>query len=452
MKNQRQHKMMQALKIQAAVLFPEVNRVSVSSIAIVGGGASGLMAALLLAHTHSEITVYEASDKLGWTILRSGNGRCNFSNTKLGLENYTHPEFVSRVFKDKPEEEIQELFTRLGIQFIEEEGRLYPRSNSAQSVLQSMLNKLATSEVILKTNTRVSRIAKIDQRHGVKDIQSEGLPFTLFDERNEVLGQADILIWAAGGASLSEEARGMKLAHSATEPVLTALECESYLLKGLNGIRVEAMLKLTDRAYTPYFTEYGELLFRPYGVSGIAVFNLSRHLRPNSKLVCDFAWDMSIDELVDYLDALIKANPKLDFAHLLDGLLHPSLGRRIMELTQPQTPDILYDLEPKRKSAKRSVYPETGISVPEVDTREVAALVKNFELDVYGKTLEAQAQATRGGLELREVNPQSFELNQIPQFYVLGEALDVDAACGGFNLSWAWISALRAAQDIASKL
>lgn len=419
-----------------------------SQIAIIGGGSSGLMAALLLEKKGFEVQVFEASDKLGWTILRAGNGRCNFSSSKLSADEYSHSKEIAPVLGSTPEQDILELFDNLGLKYTLEEDRYYPASMHARSVLEVIMREIHSHESItIHTNTKVERLVRYDKASGVQAIDNDVYPFALFDEEHNILCEAEWVIWAAGGSSIKDFAQQNALAHTKLTPLLCPLKCEAHILKGLSGIRAQALLKLCDTSYKSYAEEFGELLIRSYGVSGIASFNLSRKLKEHSILVIDFAPDMSMIELCAYLDKIIANNPGIDYAHLLDGLLHPDLGRRIMELTQDNAERILFELEPKRKSAKKAVYPPTRIHVSAVDTPVVASLVKNFELKVLGTTQLESAQVVRGGLELREINLESFELKRIPKLYVLGEALDVDGACGGYNLAWAWLSALRCAEQ-----
>lgn len=416
-------------------------------LAIVGGGPSALMAALLLQKKDVEIDLFEASDKLGWTIMRSGNGRCNFSNADLHAHHYLHEHEVAQVFKEHPEQEILNLFEGLGLSYTLEDDRYYPKSLHARSVLNVLLREIVSGNTLrMHTNTRVNKLVRYKTGEGVKPIDDDQYPFTLFDEQNTLIGQADKVIWAAGGGSFKDFACQNQLAHTELTPLLCPIKCTSHVLKGLSGIRAQARVSLSDEKYLTYAQEYGEVLIRSYGLSGIAIFNLSRHLQENSRVIIDFAPDMTFDELCSYLDAIIAQNPNSDYAQLLDGLLHPDLGRRIMELTQDGAEAILFDLEPKRKSAKKLLYPPTNIPVSATDTPSIAALVKNFELPAIGTTQHNSAQVLRGGLELRELNLDTFELKRIPGLYVLGEALDVDGDCGGYNLAWAWMSAKRCAE------
>lgn len=440
-------------------------RTSSCDVAIVGGGAAGLLAALACSAYDCTVTVYEKLDKVGTSILRSGNGRCNFTCNSVAPEFYNAPHHVSELFKtcqDSPSQTILTLFSSLGLLSLCEEGRYYPASKSAASVLAVLRDHAQANGVTFVVNTEVVRIV-------ADEIEGAEKPLTLYEADNTVLGSYDAVIWCGGGSSFERIAYELGLKHTQLVPLLTPLACDVPFLNDLSGVKAHCTVSLVDGHGHIQAQERGEVLLREYGLSGIAIFNLSRHLSSSGRntLILDLVPDLTFEELEAYIEHQLKlrccVNDKPHaFNGLLDGIVHPLLGRRILELTQSDGFERVIEelgdqscfsqrksLKRKNKQKRISQRSRELIPVDTVECDALAALLKNLEIPVFGTTEHGSSQVVRGGLDLHEVNPQTGQVISYPQLYVCGEALDIDGACGGYNLSWAWLSARGAAYALA---
>lgn len=409
------------------------------SLAIVGGGASGLACAIAAgdyAQSQGEslaITIYEKDDRVGRTILATGNGRCNFSNSSLDWDAYHNAPFVKTVVnalglnlgKENP---VEDFFANLGLVWREEgDGRLFPLANKASvvlDVLRAAAKGLGVKEICEST------VAAIDAP------KANHKPFTL-RMNNGVLKRAGAVVMACGGHSLSAlEAVGFP--RVTARPILGPLAVEDnskIITRELDNIRVKATVSLYGPGKeAPVATESGELLFRKYGVSGICVFNLSRLAKPGQKLAINFLKGRSAQEVQGLLEerfAILSARyGALTYGDLLRGLLLPRVTDALVK--------------------SRFVNPYNHISEKDIPT--IAELLVAFPLEVEGIADPALCQSRRGGFAVEAFDAQTLQAKDTPGLYGCGEALDVDGPCGGYNLHWAWASGMAAGRGAAARL
>lgn len=457
-------------------------------IAIVGGGAAGLAAAVAAARCAKDggeevrVTVYEAADRVGKPILATGNGRCNYTNASIDPALFRNAEFVANVLTraaaatkeegfafDGPaqaglyEEPVQGFFRSLGLVHREEgEGRLYPATGKATTVvdvLRAALRGLGVREVC---ETPIKKVVSPEK---------PGQKYHLHVDGGRVF-HADRVIWATGHrASLRALPEGVPT--DAFRPVLGPLQTETRVVKTLDNIRVRAGVWLVageslpmrmmepgakdlhasvrasweawanqdgkersasnpalwnERPIAAY--EQGELLFRKYGVSGVCIFNLSRFAEPGDVLLIDFFPNIRRVDMEKYLFTRRKqlasspAAPKsgITCQDMLRGLVLPLVGEALLKSI---------GLKPESPFTKNDVAP-------------LANALKCFPLEVRGVGDEQQCQVRRGGVDVDALDPKTMELMDHPGLYVVGEAADVDAPCGGYNLHWAWASGILA--------
>lgn len=429
-------------------------------IAVIGGGAAGLACAARVAYlarqrgVFVEVTLFERDAKVGRPILRSGNGRCNLSNAQLDVSAYHNAAFVADVLDAAQASCADEVslcepilgkvpadlafFANRGLLFREEgEGRLYPYPNKAQSVLDLLRRALDAHGVGVNVDTCVRKIVVRADACGRSDAACR-FALHLDDDRVQ---HFDAVIVAVGGegaagvvSAIDMEGAASSAAAKLVEfvgarPVLCPLAVSSKVVRRLDNIRVKCSVALR-RAGALVAEEHGEVLFRKYGVSGIAVFNLSRVAEPGDMLCVDLTPDFSEAEMVGLLQGRIDAMQHA-FGHAsgvsnveaLDGLLLPLVAEAVLQ--------------------------EAGIApdAPASDFARLAHAVKSFELVVEGLAEADKAQVRRGGVSVDSVNPATLELRSVPGAFVVGEALDVDGPCGGYNLHFAWMSGLLAADS-----
>lgn len=449
------------------------------TIAIIGGGAAGLAAAVAAAEAVHDagagakvrVTVYEAADRVGRSILATGNGRCNFSNAVIDASLYRNGAFVEEAlgaceatFGDGESagaphamdvmscvdvvgarDAVLRFFADHGLMWREEgEGRLYPLANKATSVLDCLRVACAAAGV---RELVESEVATVEAPRG------EGDRFTLrlADRRLE---RADAVIVAAGGA-VGERLLPAGVSFRKTEPVLGPIATDPRWPRQLDNIRVRGALELwrpgeamgpeacRDAGFAPdehpgerlVAREVGEVMFRKYGVSGIAAFNLSRLIEPGDQLAVDFVPGVRLVDMAAFLNRRRK-------------MLFTSLGRPVT------WEDMLRGmvLAPVADVLLKASGLRGGNEATKEGAAKLARVLKGLRLPVTGLGDERQCQVHRGGVEVGAIDAHTCEVREVPGLYVVGEALDVDAPCGGYNLHWAWASGLLAGRSAAARL
>ncbi len=369
-------------------------------VCVVGGGAAGLVAAIIAAEQGARTVVVERDLECGRTILATGNGRCNLANTHLDPKLYNDPAFVRAVVGKSWLNDILDFFASCGLAWAEEdEGRLYPLSRQAASVRNVLLRRATASGVVLAPARAATRVAR------------DGSAFYVaFTEQWPRGGDGELraksVVVALGGTAPTITA-GLGLDTLAPTPLLCPLACTGPALESLDGrrARVHMQLRRHDKIIAQ---QDGEVLFRDYGLSGIATFNLSRFARRGDTIVLDLIPTLSSKEA----NELARVT--------LDGILDPAIARALMR--------------------------HAG-SIP-----NAIELAKELTYTVGGTTETAHAQVSRGGLSARQFLPATLEANDAPGLFACGEALNVDGPCGGFNLAWAWKSGMVAGDAVARKV
>ena len=385
----------------AAVKVP-----SVADVVVVGGGASGLTAAISAAEALQDaehpgtVIVFERALECGRTILATGGGRCNFANEDVRPENYRHPAFVRSVVGGKYLKEVLSFFRTCGLAWItEDEGRMYPVTREASSVRDVLLARAKKAGVISACAREIVDIQTTSQGFEVawKETFEEGTRHTL---------TARTVILAGGGASTSTVTHNLDLAMVSERPGLCALTCLPKISAQLDGKRAHARAHLM-RDGKLLATECGEVLFRSFGISGIMVFNLSRMAHSGDTISLDLLYEVDRSAL----QAAIEAQTT-------DGILDSALA----EFVAP------------------------GTSIP----AKISA-AQHLVLTVTGVAQSVPPQITIGGLAIENFD-QNLEAHAYPGLFACGEALDIDAPCGGFNLAWAWKSGMVAGISAAQHL
>ncbi|MBO4594260.1 MAG: aminoacetone oxidase family FAD-binding enzyme [Clostridia bacterium] len=391
-------------------------------VAVVGGGAAGLTLAAELVRKGvkgGDILVLERNDRVGKKLLVTGNGQCNLSNENMRPEFYHGDAAVISSFLEGLKTfDLKEFFYSLGVPLkADGEGRIYPLSKQAGAVLDAFRFFLTENSVEIVTGAKVLSAEKKD---GV---------FRLVSEKGEF--SADKVAFAFGGAAgkrFGTDGTSYSLAesfgHSVTSlyPSLVQIKTETQKIRGLKGLKEDVRITASDgeRAIR---TETGELLFTDYGVSGSVVFKISGYLAGLSdpRINIEFLPDFTRKEI----EKIINDKLRLDFINkkeILSGLLNKMVGAAVV------------------KTAK-------ALSAP-----EIAKAVKNFCLKVTGNTGFNNAQVTKGGINGGEIRPETFESKLCDGLYIVGESLDVDGDCGGYNLTFAFYCGHTAAEDIAKRV
>ena len=405
--------------------------VSIYDVAVIGGGASGMMAAIGAASRlgpEGKVVVLEAGQRVGRKLLASGNGRCNYSNRNINAKAYNRPDFVNRVYRACSPEDIIDRFAKSGLMSEEEEGRLYPASGTSSSMVDILRLLLEEKGVVVETE------------FAVRNIQWDGI-FHLACAGGHV--QSQTIILASGGKAapqLGSDGSGFKLAeslgHTVTElsPGLAGLKCPSDKqrelgLPSLNGLRVAGLASLyhEDKLLA---RERGEILFREFGLSGIAIFDLSRYKKGN-KVLLDLLPDYTPPDLLTELQQRAERLSGRPLEEFFTGVFQRIIGVQLM------------------KTAGLEVAERDCGSLTRAEFEILTALIKGWAFPIEGPVGWQNAQITLGGLDLDQFNPLNLESMIIPGVFAAGEILDVDGPCGGYNLQWAWSSGLLAGWSAA---
>ena len=401
-------------------------------VIIVGGGASGLTAAIQAARAGADVTVLEHMDRPGKKILSTGNGKCNMTNRFLSPSCYrsSQPEFPMKALSDFSVEQAIDFFKGLGILPKDKNGYIYPNSEQASSVLDVLRleNDRLGVKILCGRHVKEIRRKKAGGFQAVCLVKTE-------DRETEEVFSCDSLILAAGSKaapSTGSDGSGYDLAEALGHriikplPALVQLICSGREFKALAGIRTEAFVRIFDNGRL-LAEDRGELQLTDYGISGIPVFQVSRYaavaLDKGRKVtaVIDLLPSMGEKELLDFLMERKKHSGYKKGGDFLTGVLNKKLAQVLLK--------------------------KAGISIEESISRadsgkikELARLISRFEADVTGTKPFANAQVCCGGVDTREVDERTMESRLVPGLYFSGEILDVDGICGGYNLQWAWSS------------
>ncbi|MCI8586220.1 MAG: NAD(P)/FAD-dependent oxidoreductase [Lachnospiraceae bacterium] len=394
-------------------------------VLVIGGGASGLMAAITAARQGAKVTLIEKNQQPGKKLLTTGNGRCNFTNRRQELSFYRSedPERVREVLRAFPAEAAVAFFEELGILVKDRNGYLYPNSGQASSMVEVLKLEVRKFSRRIKEayNTEV---LSVEKQRDVFRVHTEGWTY-----------EGDALILACGskaGPKTGSTGDGYRFAESLGHrvipplPALTGLYASEGDRGTLAGVRIEAKVTLFIDGQISA-EEEGEVQFASYGLSGIPVFQVSRYVSRareagrDCMAVLDVCPGYSLEELEKIL--------------LKKGV---TMGER-------KGTDILLGMFPEKLS--QVFLGRAGISLKkprrdwtEGECRRLAEQMKGLSFHIFGCRGYEQAQVCTGGVPLSELKGVSMESILVPGLYFAGELLDVDGACGGYNLQWAWSS------------
>lgn len=391
-------------------------------IAIIGAGPAGMMAAIT-ASEGSSVVLIEKNETVGRKILATGNGRCNITNrfAEVGYYHSRNLDIVKAVLQKFDQFETMKFFENLGIVLKEEDsGRIFPRTNQAQTVVDVLSHELYEKNVKVKTNSEVKNIFK----------EKDG--FKIIIKNNEIIFSKKLILATGGKAAhhLGSSGDGLfwarLLGHTMTPtyPALVPLETVEKWPYDISGLRVEGKSTVTIESEI-ISEKSGDILFTHFGLSAPAIMahasKVAPHLGKNVKIHLDLFPDKSEKELDQMLAGVFDKSGKKTLKNSLAGLIPNNLAPVILDLLS---------LNVERKTAE----------ISKIDRLKIAKILKDLTLAVKSLRSFKEAQVTSGGVSFSEVNPESLESKKVPGLYFAGEILDVNGDSGGFNLQWAWSS------------
>lgn len=391
--------------------------------AIIGGGAAGLLTAVELlsgkkAFSGEDVLIVERNDRVGKKLIATGNGQGNLTNSNLSNHNYYgEKDFIDAFLVCAKEIDLENYFYRLGIPLCTaKDGKKYPLSKQATSVLDVIRAYLSQKNCQTITESEVTAINK------QKDY------FTIVSKKGNFFAKSVVL--ATGGKAAKQfgtDGSAYKLAtdfgHTITQlyPSLVQLKTELEGIRGLKGLKETVKVTACDNNDV-LKSAVGEILFTEYGVSGNAIFQVSAVLTSvknpivSVEFLPDFSYEQTLNLIKDRLDL-----PYIKSDELLVGIINKRIGQVILKQVKNGTAE------------------------------EITNALKNFKLKVTGNLGFNYAQVTKGGVPTCQIDGKTMQSKKVDNFYIVGEALDVDGDCGGYNLTFAFVSGITCAKAIKSK-
>lgn len=396
----------------------------VNKILVIGGGAAGMMAAIVAANNGGEVIILERNDRVGKKLLATGNGRCNYTNMNLTIENYhgKNNTFAESALSSLDVNTTIEYFEKLGITpAVEDNGKVYPLSFQSSSMLDILRYEIQEREIELITEAYVVDIKK-----------KKNFIVKLKDGR---IFEGGKVILATGGMAMpvsGSDGNGYSLAkslgHSLIDinPGIVQLKLEGSFFKQIDGVKVVGVAKLYSKGQL-ILEDSGDLLFTSYGISGPPILQLSRMALDYISHGKEIELRISIihtktsDELEEYLLNRFKNSPNKSIRESLIGLINKKLILPILRELSLNKDKLVQDFNKE-----------------EVD--KLSKILTSWSFKITGSQSWGQAQVTAGGISTKEINNKTMESKLVEGFYLIGELVDIDGDCGGYNLQWAWSS------------
>jgi len=388
-------------------------------ICVIGAGASGLLAAISAKEHGADVFLLERNSKIGRKILATGNGRCNYTNVDATSNHYNHPSFVSSIFEQFGPDKTIKFFERLGIEpKIEDEGKTYPLSEQASSIVDVLAYELDKLSIKVFYESLVNSISINYNQYYIK--------------ANDQTYIADKVIIATGGKALPKsgsDGNGYILAQSLNHditsiyPSLVKLKLDYPYLKQMDGVKIKASAELMHNNVSLHH-EYGDVLFTKYGISGPTILQISRKANELLNQKEEIYIKVSIIKELEFKDLIERFKNfnerPIDMA--LIGLVHKKL------------------IHPLLKEANIHNFHEPVKKVEHKKLMKLIHLLRDWRFLVVGSKDFDEAQVTAGGIKIDDIDPMTLESKLHKGLYFTGEVLDIDALCGGYNLQWAWSS------------
>lgn len=385
-------------------------------IAVIGGGASGLMAAIAAKTDDNEVVIYEREKRVGKKILATGNGRCNLTNMNADIERYHGADrsFIKGALKRRWVNETLDFFSELGILWKEEQnGKVYPYSDTASSVLDALRMRVNRLGIKTECEAEVSSVASG---------RNDGFILKFYSGKS---CECDRVIVATGGKAapaLGSNGSGYKIlehfGHKTSKlyPSLVQLKTNGETAKKLKGIKTNAVVKCGG------VSESGELLFTEYGLSGPPIFSISSRVGEGDVLKVDIMPEYGFEAVKSILYERCAYLYDVPLEEFFTGMLNKRVGQVLLKSL---------DIAPLSRLCS---------TLSEKEIEKIAKRIKGWEFTVNGTMSWNNAQVTKGGIYTKDFDSVTMESKLKKGLYACGEVLDIDGDCGGFNLQWAWSS------------
>lgn len=401
-------------------------------VAVIGGGAAGMMAAITAAREGVKVTILEHKDRIGKKILSTGNGRCNFTNTFQTPACYRsdNRDFAWNIIQKFNVEKTISFFKELGIYPKDRNGYLYPYSDQAAAILKVLQIEIAKLDICVMTEINVLDIQPV--KRGIR----------VTTDKKTITVDSVILACGSKAAPVTgSDGSGYQLAkllgHRIVPvlPSLVQLRCAEKFYKSISGVRVQGTVEIYADDIS-LASDTGEIQLTNYGISGIPIFQVSRYAakaiyqKQSVTAVLNFMPDMNKDEFLSFLQERITLCPHKTLDEFFIGIFPKKLCELWIRLSRLPKEMRVSDLSGEQ-------------------LEKLVLLIQHLRTHITETNAFEQAQICCGGVDTTEINPDTLESNYVPGIYFAGELLDVDGICGGYNLQWAWSSGFVAGKEAA---
>lgn len=401
-------------------------------VAVIGGGAAGMMAAITAAREGVKVTILEHKDRIGKKILSTGNGRCNFTNTFQTPACYRsdNRDFAWNIIQKFNVEKTISFFKELGIYPKDRNGYLYPYSDQAAAILEVLQIEIAKLDICVMTEINVLDIQPV--KRGIR----------VTTDKKTITVDSVILACGSKAAPVTgSDGSGYQLAKLLGHriipvlPALVQLRCAEKFYKSISGVRVQGTVEIYADDIS-LASDTGEIQLTNYGISGIPVFQVSRYAakaiyqKQSVTAVLNFMPDMNKDEFLSFLQERITLCPHKTLDEFFTGIFPKKLCELWIRLSRLPKEMRVSDLSGEQ-------------------LEKLVLLIQHLRTHITETNAFEQAQICCGGVDTTEINPDTLESNYVPGIYFAGELLDVDGICGGYNLQWAWSSGFVAGREAA---
>lgn len=400
-------------------------------IVIVGGGASGLVSAIIAARKGKKVTILERNNICGKKILVTGNGRCNYFNEDQNIKHYrsNDTELLKEIITKKNQEKVLQFFKEIGIEPKIKNGYYYPFSNQAVSIQNALLTEIKNLNIEIRNEVEVKKIKKQNDK------------FIIMTDKENI--EANKIIISTGSKSAPKtgsDGSGYKickeLGHTIIEPLpaLVQLKGKEKYFKEWNGIRADVAINLYEDN-KEIAKEVGEIQLTDYGISGICVMNLSGRVArglytgKDEYIKINFLSNLNINTVQECIGFINKRNESMKnrtISELLDGIINYKLLNVLL------------------KNLKNKQWNEISAK----DKEKIAEILVELKVNIIGTNSFDKSQVCSGGIPLKEIDVNTMESKLVNGLYIIGELLDCDGDCGGYNLTWAWITGIIAGEEI----
>jgi len=407
-------------------------------VVIIGGGASGLVAAITAAKKGKKVTILEKNNIMGKKILVTGNGRCNYFNEDQDIKHYRSQnlELLEKIITKSSIEKVLQFFKEIGIEPKIKNGYYYPFSNQAVSIQNALITEINNLKIEIKNEIEV------------KEIQKQSYKFVIATNKQNII--ADKVIIATGSKSAPKTGSDgigyeicNKLGHTIIKPLpaLVQLKGNEKYFKEWNGIRAEVTISLYEDN-KQIAQETGEIQLTDYGISGICVMNLSGRVARglyNGKeeyVKINFLEGLNIQTQEQFIEFMNKRNNTMKnrtISELLEGIINYKLVNVLLKKSKIQN-----------NTKWNQISTESKL--------EIAKNIVELKIDITDTNSYDKSQVCSGGIPLSEIDLTTMESKKEKGLYIVGELLDCDGDCGGYNLTWAWITGMIAGAYVGEDL